>query len=121
MNERIRIFLWWRMGMNPINFQVACAYSVEAAHAWVTENVHFNFNKKRGVLYKRAGEQFAFYSSKYDEPRKRKPPKPPKDRPPEPAPEPLALPAPVLEQGELFPAETFKSIWRNAPPTKRRL
>lgn len=121
MNDRIRIFLWWRMGMNPINFQVACAHSVEAAHAWVAENVHFTFSKKRGVLYKKVGSKFTIYSTKYDEPRKRKSYTPRKDRPPEPAPEPLALPAPVLEQGELFSAETFKSIWRKEPPTKRRL
>lgn len=119
MIERWRIYLYWKMGMNLVTFWIASAYSFNDAQQWVADNLQFTRNKKRGWLFKKLGSKRRIYSwddwnewADTDEGvsdaflRGED----------EQEPEPLALPAPILEQGELF-----HDVWVSQPKIKRRL
>lgn len=117
MNNRWRIYVYFKNGMSLITFQVACAYSFQAA-CQVADTIEMKRSKGRGVLFKRVGDKRRIYTvqeyyqwygwQEYQAP----PPEPP------PAPEPEAemTQLPLLEA-----PNPFTSVWRSTPPSKRRL
>lgn len=118
--SRWRIYRYWKMGMSLVTFQVACTYSIEDAFRFMDES-DFVRNKSRGFLIKKVGSKHRLFTVKdwqfwHGHEYEPQTPPPPKAEPEPPAPAVTQLP--LLEAP---PGEVFKSVWRERPPTKRRL
>lgn len=118
--EKWRIYYWWKLGIGITTFCIAGAYSFDDAERWVAENVPFESNKKRGVLFKKLGHKIRIFNHHdYERAYGRYTP------PPEPEPEaPQAEPIqPLLFDASIEnnPPEKIHSIWKNKPPVKHRL
>ncbi len=67
MNQRWRIYLWYKQGIGLVTFWVASAYSFEAA-VEVAKERSLKRGKLQGILFKRLGDNRRIYDrSDYEE------------------------------------------------------
>lgn len=122
MSDKWGVYLFWRIGMTPVDFCVYVAFTYDAAFAYA-KTLPFTSNKKRGWFVKLVGMKQRHYRHRAEY--VHEPNEPPDEAYEEEVAEspPILLPAstpppPQATQPVLF---EVVSVWKHSKPTKRRL